>query len=232
MTDEATRWLTTSSVRPEATPHQLAALLQAIPGARHEDLSRNDPAAHTVAERQAAVLILIATDRQDGPDVLLQQRASGLNAHAGEVSYPGGARECSDAGPVETAVREAIEETGLDPAGVDPLALLPRVHIPPSRFDVTGVLAHWRNPSAVKAIDPAETARVMRIPVSTLADPANRLIVSTDFGWRGPAFLIAGAVVWGYTGETLAAVLRLGGWERPWTATTPVGLDQAWQLAP
>jgi hypothetical protein len=57
----------------------------------------------------------------------------------------------------------------------------------------------------------------MRIPVSALADPANRLIVCTDFGWRGPAFLIAGAVVWGYTGETLAAVLRLGGWERPWT---------------
>jgi len=111
------------------------------------------------------------------------------------------------------------------------LALLPRLHIPPSRFDVTGVLAHWRSPSVVNAIDPAETARVMRIPVSTLAHPANRLIVSTDFGWRGPAFLIAGAVVWGYTGETLAAVLRLGGWERPWTPTTPVGLNQAWQLA-
>ena len=231
MTDEVTRWLTTSSVRPDAVPHQLAALLQAIPGARQEELSRNDPAAHMVAERQAAVLILIATDCQDGPDVLLQQRASGLNAHAGEVSYPGGARERGDAGPVETALREATEETGLDPAGVDPLALLPRLHIPPSRFDVTGVLAHWRNPSPVDAIDPAETARVMRIRVSTLADPANRLIVSTDFGWRGPAFLIPGAVVWGYTGETLAAVLRLGRWERPWTPTTPVDLNQAWQLA-
>jgi hypothetical protein len=83
----------------------------------------------------------------------------------------------------------------------------------------------------VNAIDPAETARVMRIPMSTLADPADRLIVTTDSGWRGPAFLIAGAVVWGYTGETLAAVLRLGGWERAWTPTTPVSLDQAWQLA-
>jgi hypothetical protein len=145
--------------------------------------------------------------------------------------FPGGSRERGDAGPVETALREATEETGLDPAGVEPLALLPRLHIPPSRFDVTGVLAHRRNPSAVTAIDRAETARVMRIPVSTLADPANRLILSTDFGWRGPAFLIPGAVVWGYTGETLAAVLRLGGWERPWTPTAPVGLNQAWQLA-
>jgi 8-oxo-dGTP pyrophosphatase MutT (NUDIX family) len=174
MTDEVTRWLTTSSVRPEATPHQLAVLVEAVPRARHEDLNRNDPAALTVAERQAAVLILIATDGHDGPDVLLQQRASGLNAHAGEISYPGGARECGDAGPVETALREATEETGLDAAGVDPLALLPRLHIPPSRFDVTGVLAHWRSPSAVNAIDPAETARVMRNPWvrAVIATPA------------------------------------------------------------
>jgi 8-oxo-dGTP pyrophosphatase MutT (NUDIX family) len=230
MTDDVTRWLATSSVRPEATPRPLAALVRAIPGARHEDLSRNDPAPETVAERQAAVLILIATEGKDGPDVLLQQRASGLVAHAGEMSYPGGARESGDAGPVETALREATEEIGVDPAGVDPLALVPRLHIPPSRFDVTGVLAHWRKPSAVNATDPGETARVMRVPLSALADPNNRLVVGTDFGWRGPAFLVAGAVVWGYTGEILAAVLRLGGWERPWTPATPVDLDEAWRL--
>ena len=232
MIDEVTRWLTTSSVRPEPAPHQLAALRQAIAGARHEDLSRNDPAARTVAERQAAVLILIATDGQDGPGRPAATASIGPERSRRRGLLP--RAELASAAtpdPVETALREATEETGLDPAGVDPLALLPRLHIPPSRFDVIGVLAHWRTPSAVDAIDLAETARVMRVPVTTLADPANRLIVSTDFGWLGPAFLIAGAVVWGYTGETLAAVLRLGGWERPWTPATPVGLNQAWQLA-
>jgi 8-oxo-dGTP pyrophosphatase MutT (NUDIX family) len=47
-----------------------------------------------------------------------------------------------DTGPPATAIREAAEETGVDPAGVEPLILLPRLHIRPSRFDVTGVLAH------------------------------------------------------------------------------------------
>ena len=136
-----------------------------------------------------------------------------------------------DAGPPATAIREAAEETGVDPAAVEPLILLPRLHIPPSRFDVTGVLAHWRTPSPVSAIDPGETNRVMRIPFTALADPDNRIMLSTRFGWHGPAFVLDGAVVWGYTGEILAALLRFGGWERPWVASNPVDLDQAWRRA-
>jgi hypothetical protein len=53
----------------------------------------------------------------------------------------------------------------------------------------------------------------------------------TRSGWHGPAFVLDGAVVWGYTGEILAALLRLGGWERPWVASYPVDLDEAWRRA-
>jgi 8-oxo-dGTP pyrophosphatase MutT (NUDIX family) len=210
-------------------PAPLVGLVNGVASARPQELSRNDPVSDTAAVRQAAVLILIATDGADGPDVLLQQRASNLRDHAGEVAFPGGAREPGDAGPPATAIREAAEETGVDPAGVDPLILLPRLHIPPSGFDVTGVLAHWRAPSPVSAIDPGETSRVMRVPLTALAAPEHRVMISTSFGWRGPAFVLEGAVVWGYTGETLAALLRLGGWERPWVASSTVDLDQAWQ---
>lgn len=182
---------------------------------RPRRLSRNDPVPDTAAERQAAVPILIATDRGGGPDVRLQQRAPNLCDHAGEVAFPGGARENGDTGPPATAIREAAEEAGVEPEGVQPLILLPRLHIPPSRFDVTGVLAHWRTPSPVSAIDPGGTNRVMRVPFSTLADPDNRVMLSTRFGWHGPAFVLDGAVVWGYTGEILAALLHLGGWDRP-----------------
>ena len=163
--------------------------------------------------------------------VHLQQRAPKLRDHAGEVAFPGGAREDGDAGPPATAIREAAEETGVDAAVVEPLILLPRLHIPPSRFDVTGVLAHWRTPSPVSAIDPGETQRVMRVPFTALADPENRIMLSTRFGWQGPAFVLDGAVVWGYTGEILAALLRFGGWERPWVASNPVDLGQAWRRA-
>jgi hypothetical protein len=159
--------------------------------------------------------------------VILPLRAGNLRDHAGEVALPGVARENGDTGPPETAIREAAEETGVDPAGVEPLIVLPRLHIPPSRFDVTGVLAHWRSPSPVSAIDHDETNRVMRVPFTALADPNNQIVLSKSFGCHGPAFVLDGAVVWGYTGEILAALLRLGGWERPWVASNPVDLDQA-----
>jgi 8-oxo-dGTP pyrophosphatase MutT (NUDIX family) len=225
--DDRARWLALRDLRSPVVPASLAGLVRALAAARPEQLSCNDPVPETAAERQAAVLILIATDRDGGPDVLLQQRAPNLRDHAGEVAFPGGARENGDAGPPATAIREAAEETGVDPAGVEPLIVLPRLHIPPSRFDVSGVLAHWRSPSPVSAIDPDETNRVMRVPFSALADPDNRIMLSTSFGWHGPAFVLDGAVVWGYTGEILAALLRLGGWERPWVASNPVDLDQA-----
>ncbi|MGZ4287572.1 MAG: NUDIX hydrolase [Solirubrobacteraceae bacterium] len=231
LTDDLACWLAPADLRPAVVPVPLVGLVDAVAAAGPEELSRNDPVPGTAAERQAAVLILIATDRADGPDVLLQQRAPRLRDLAGVVAFPGGAREDGDAGPPATAIREAAEETGVDPAAVEPLILLPRLHIPPSRFDVTGVLAHWRTPSPVSAIDPGETNRVMRIPFTRLADPDNRIILSTRFGWHGPAFVLDGAVVWGYTGEILAALLRLGGWERPWVASDPVDLDQAWRRA-
>jgi 8-oxo-dGTP pyrophosphatase MutT (NUDIX family) len=170
LTDYLARWLAPTALGPAVAPAPLVRLVDAVAAARPEELSRNDPVPDTAAERQAAVLILIATDRADGPDVLLQQRAPKLRDHAGEVAFPGGAREDRDAGPPATAIREAVEETGVDPAAVEPLILLPRLHIPPSRFDVTDVLAHWRTPSPVSAIDPGETNRVMRIPFAALAD--------------------------------------------------------------
>lgn len=225
--DDRARWLAVTKLRPAVVPAPLSGLVHALAAARPDELSRNDPVPNMAAERQAAVLILIATDRDDGFDVLLQQRASNLRDHAGEVAFPGGARENGDTGPPTTAIREAAEETGVDPAGVEPLTLLPRLHIPPSRFDVTGVLAHWRTPSPVSAINPDETNHVMRVPFSKLADPDNRIMLNTSFGWHGPAFLLDGAVVWGYTGEILAALLHLGGWERPWVASRQVDLAQA-----
>jgi 8-oxo-dGTP pyrophosphatase MutT (NUDIX family) len=220
-------WLAVTRLRPAVAPALLVGLVQAVAAASADGLSANDPVADVAAERQAAVLILIATDRDRGPDVLLLQRALDLRDHAGEIAFPGGAREHGDTGPPATAIREAVEETGVDPAGVEPLILLPRLHIPRSRFDVTGVLAHWHTPSPVSAVDPRETNRVMRVPFSTLADPENRIMLRTSFGWHGPAFVLDGAVVWGYTGEILAALLHLGGWERPWAASSPVDLADA-----
>ncbi len=219
-----------TDLQPERAPERLRPLLAAVRDADAPTLSR-----HRVpppdAARRAAVLILFGEDRAHGTDVLLVERASTLREHAGQVAFPGGGSDAADADAVATALREAEEETGLDPAGVVPLTVLPDLYIPPSGFVVTPVLAEWERPSAVHAADPGETAAVVRVPMAALADPANRVQVGHPSGHVGPGFLVAGLLVWGFTGGLLSALLDLGGWARPWAPARVLDLDEAWQAA-
>jgi len=223
------------SLRPELAPARLRHLVDATRDIDAVTLSRHHVAT-PVDGRRAAVLVLIGESRgvEDGtgePDVLLVERASTLREHAGQVAFPGGGTDPEDADPVATALREAEEETGLDPSGVVPLALLPELYLPPSGFVVTPVLAHWAQPTAVHAVDAGETAAVVRVPLAHLADPAHRLKVGHPSGYVGPAFTAAGLLVWGFTGGILSALLDLGGWTRPWNTTRVLDLDDAWSTA-
>ena len=165
--------------------------------------------------RKSAVLVLFGED-DHGPDVLLQQRSEDLRHHAGQPAFPGGGIDPEDDGPVAAALREAVEEVGLDPSGVDVLSTLPQLWLPPSRNLVTPVLAWWRVPSRVTAVDPIEVAAVSRVAIADLADPANRVMVKHPLGYTSPAFTVAGMLVWGFTGGVLDRLIKLGGWERDW----------------
>ena len=168
--------------------------------------------------RHSAVLVLFG-DGPSGPDLLYIQKNEGLRRHAGQPAFPGGKIEGSDDGPVTAALREAVEETGLDPAGVDVLATMPELFIARSQFRVIPVLAWWREPSAVRPVDIGEVAAVERISVADLADPANRLMLRFPSGHSGPAFRIGSMLIWGFTGLITDRLLALGGWELPWDDT-------------
>jgi 8-oxo-dGTP pyrophosphatase MutT (NUDIX family) len=165
--------------------------------------------------RAAAVLILFG-EGPDGPDLLLLQRADTMRKHAGQPAFPGGGIDPGDGGPVGAALREAAEETGLDPSGVMVLTSMPELYVAHSGYRVTPVVAWWREPSAVAAGDPDEVASVARVPLVELTDPANRLQVRTPSGYVGPAFRVGGMLVWGFTAGILHRVLQVGGWELPW----------------
>jgi 8-oxo-dGTP pyrophosphatase MutT (NUDIX family) len=165
--------------------------------------------------RESAVLLLFG-EGPDGPDVLLIERAATVSSHAGQPAFPGGAVDDDDADVVAAALREAHEETGLDPSGVHVFATLPALWLPPSGFVVTPVLGWWREPSPVDVVDPGEIAAVVRVPLAELLDPANRVSVSHPSGFVGPAFAVRGLLVWGFTAGLLSRLLALAGLERPW----------------
>jgi 8-oxo-dGTP pyrophosphatase MutT (NUDIX family) len=205
-----------------SVPEWLQALAEAIPNVRPEELSRFTPPAE--GGRHSAVLVLFG-EGPWGPDLLFIERAATLRSHAGQPAFPGGAQDDSDDGPVAAALREAQEEVGLDPAGVEVLGTLPDLWLPPSGFVVTPVVAWWRDPHDVGVVDHAEVAAVARVPLAELVDPANRLSVSHPSGWLGPAFDVGDMRVWGFTAGLTDRLLELGGWAVPWDRARVRELD-------
>ncbi|WCN02311.1 NUDIX hydrolase [Streptomyces sp. M92] len=214
----------------EDLPGWLDPVVRAVATVRPTQLSRFLPP-EDGAGRQSAVLILFGeSEGGRGPELLLMERAGTLRSHAGQPAFPGGALDPEDGdpqgeGPLRAALREAEEETGLDPSGVQLFGVLPKLYIPVSEFVVTPVLAWWREPTPVGVVDPNETARVFTVPVADLTDPANRVTTFHPSGHKGPAFLVESALVWGFTAGIIDRLLHFAGWERPWDRGKQVPLD-------
>lgn len=177
------------------------------------------------AQRRSAVLMLFGALDDVPPhlDVLLMRRSDSASHHPGQISFPGGGLEAVDKGdPAIAALREAAEETALDPAGVEVLGSFADAHVPVSANIVTPVLGWWRLPSEVAA-DHDESVEVFRVPVAELLDADARGIVSIEFGDRvfeSPAFELnerfGSHVVWGFTGLLLSSLFDQLGWAEPW----------------
>jgi len=168
--------------------------------------------------RKGAVLMLFG-EGPSGPDLLLTERAHDMRSHPGQVSFPGGSIDPGDASPAAAALREAEEETGVDPAGVDVFATLPELWLPPSNFAVTPVLAWWRDPTPVEVVDAREVNAVLRVPIEELLDPAHRVMVVHPMGYRSPGFMIGDdkdLILWGFTAGIVNKLFDHLGWTRTW----------------
>lgn len=188
--------------------------------------------------RKAAVLMLFGTldavpatsEKLLAPadlDVLLLQRADTLDDHPGQVAFPGGGIDPGES-VFAAALREAEEETGLDPAGVEILGAMPELNLPRGNFQVTPVLAWWAAQSPVRVVDYGESAQVFRVPVRDLLDPENRRIATVSRAGQSfdsPAFTVNGVVVWGFTGMILNQLFEQLGWAVPWDRTRRHAID-------
>ena len=182
-----------------AAPEWLQPLIDAVPSLTAEQVTQAVPP-HGKGVH-AAVLVLFGPDR----DLLLIERATQMRAHAGQPAFPGGRIDPEDADAAAAAVREAVEETGLEASGVVVLGRLPDLWIPVTDFVVTPVVAWWARPSATH-----------RISVLERADPARRCLVRHPSGYVGPGFEVRGLLIWGFTAGVISVVIDLLGLAIPW----------------
>lgn len=176
------------------------------------DLTRFQPPQGS-EPRRGAVLMLFG-EGPEGPELLLTERAHHMRSHPGQVSFPGGSIDAGET-PREAALREAWEETGVEPAGVEVFAELPELWLPPSNFAVTPVLGWWHDPGEVDVVDPDEVHAIYRAPISELVDPTHRIAVRHPSGWVGPGFLIGDdkdVILWGFTAGIVARLFEYLGW--------------------
>ncbi|MGW5240274.1 NUDIX hydrolase [Monashia sp. NPDC004114] len=172
--------------------------------------------------RESAVLILFgpppAGASSADEHLVLIERSHTMRTQPAQIAFPGGSRDPGDADLVETALREAAEETGLDPSGVEVVTQLPTLYLAPAQFVVAPVLGWWAHPSPLSVRDPAEVHDVLAVPVSHLVDPATRFSVTHPSGFVGPGFDLDELLLWGFTAGLVSAVLEIAGLSRPWDA--------------
>lgn len=189
--------LVASAVRPLAEPpdgpgwnyHEMAELIGDAP---------RRPAAVLVGWREGVQPRLVLTVRNDS-----------LQAHAGQVAFPGGRTDPEDADAVATALRESEEEVGLDRRLVTPIGYLDSFDTI-SGYRITPVVARIASEASLYPA-PAEVAEVFEVPLAFFLDPANLRRYSMDFrGHRREMveFIHGGHRIWGATAAMLVNLLQ------------------------
>ncbi len=156
----------------------------------------------------AAVLVPVVV-RPSGPTILLTQRTAHLRDHAGQVSFPGGRCEESDASAEATALREAEEEVGLDPGQVEILGRLPEYRTG-TGFVITPVVGFVTPPLNLK-LDDFEVAEVFEPPLAFLLDRANHQRQTMEIRGERHEFWAMpwqGYFIWGATAGMLVTLQR------------------------
>jgi 8-oxo-dGTP pyrophosphatase MutT (NUDIX family) len=154
--------------------------------------------------RPAAVLIPVVEHAQ--PTVLLTLRSAHLADHAGQIAFPGGKIDATDASPLDTALREAWEEIGLDRSFVEPVGYLD-LYGTSFGFRILPTLARVK-PGFELRINHSEVADAFEVPLAFLMDPANHQLHSKEFRGMERSFYAmpyAERYIWGAT----AGILRI-----------------------
>lgn len=168
------------------------------------DLNPEWRARRAPAELAPAAVLVPIVSRNGGPAVFLTRRTAHLNAHAGQISFPGGRLEPRDGGPVAAALRESEEEIGLDPGQVDVVGLLDTYRTG-TDYVVTPVVGIV-DPDFEPRLDEFEVAELFEAPLDHLLARRNFVRESRDAGGFTRVFYAIyyeGRRIWGATAGML-----------------------------
>jgi 8-oxo-dGTP pyrophosphatase MutT (NUDIX family) len=161
-----------------------------------------------VAAHRAAAVLIAVTDRAE-PGVILTQRPDFLRSHAGQVAFPGGKIDDSDADEIAAALREAEEELAMSPARVNVIGITD-VYYSGSGYRITPVVAIIP-PDLTLIANPDEVADWFEVPLSFLLDPANAVRKTAMWGGQERAYYDMdwqGRRIWGVTAGIIANLVR------------------------
>ena len=172
-----------------------------------DDLEKQQLAAQQTL-KDAAVLLLVVNHAE--PTVVFTQRTAHLADHAGQISFPGGRCEPQDGSPERTALREAEEEAGIEPARVEVLGRLPEYRTS-TGFCVSPIVG-WAEPPLEYRPDPHEVADVFEVPLAFLLDARNHRHESAFYKGRMRkywAMPYGDRFIWGATAGMLVTFHRI-----------------------
>jgi 8-oxo-dGTP pyrophosphatase MutT (NUDIX family) len=159
--------------------------------------------------RKSAVLILFYP-LNGKVNLVFIKRTEYPGVHSGQVSFPGGAWEQEDKDLEYTALREAKEEIGIDPAKVVTIGKLTDLFIPPSNFLVTPIVGYCtEHPDFIA--DPEEVDRILEVSADQFfhkeTKQAREITVYPDLHFEVPCFYIDGIIIWGATAMMMHEML-------------------------
>lgn len=192
----------------------LASLATPLPGpAAHEKMAvpgRNVISAIPNSAKKAAVLILFYHRVDRILISLIRRKHHEADRHSGQISFPGGKMETSDDYPIQTAIREAVEEIGTN-ENIEILGRLSPLYIPVSNFYVAPVIAWHRDADPLFNIQHDEVDELIEMDLSLILDDTLKKRLSipllSDLTLHDvPVYEIHGHVIWGATAMMLSEV--------------------------
>jgi 8-oxo-dGTP pyrophosphatase MutT (NUDIX family) len=158
---------------------------------------------------KASVLILLYS-RRDELWTLFIKRTIYRGHHSGQVSFPGGKKEKHDTSPEHTALREANEETGVDPSKIRILGTLTPLHIPVSNIEVLPVVGYTDNEPEFR-ISEIEVEYLIEVPLNELMNKMTtekKLVINSEI-IKVPGYLVQNEYIWGATAMILSEFIEI-----------------------